>query len=102
MECEGTDVESRPSITSCKTLNKNDETEENNAESVADETNPAQSNVFVMTEDSCNLLNKETCLESNKMPNETDFLTSSQSHVSLRQIQTSILYLQINKVSLFM
>ena len=81
MECEGTDVDSRPSIT-CETLDKNDETEENNAESKADETNPVQSNSFVMIEDSRVLLNNETCLGSSKMPD----LISSQSHVSLRHI----------------
>jgi len=83
MECEGTDVDSH--IT-CETLDKNDETEENNAESKADETNPVQSNSFVMIEDSRNLLNNEICLGCSKMSDATDFLTSSQSHVSLRQI----------------
>ncbi|KAG5311415.1 WAP53 protein, partial [Pseudoatta argentina] len=96
MECEGTDVESHPSVISCETLNKNDETEENNVESNADETNPVQSNLFVMTEDSCNL-NKETCLGSNKIPDETDFLTSTQSHVTWDTLSKQIVNLAIMK-----
>lgn len=79
MECEEIAVELP--VTPYKTLNGNHETVENNTESETCEAHQAQSNLPSPTEDSCNLTNTETRLESN-VPNETDLI--SQSHVSLR------------------
>lgn len=75
IECEETAVES-PSITSCETLYRNDETVENDAESETSEINQVQSNLFVPPEDLCDPKNTETCLESNVTSNKADFLTS--------------------------
>jgi len=87
MEYEETAVESCSSIaTPCEALNRNDETIEDDTESEADETNQVQSNLFVVTEDSRNLINTETCLESSVTPNKTYFPTSSQPYVSLKHI----------------
>lgn len=84
MECEETAVESySPITTQCEVLNENDETIGNDTKSEI-ETNQAQSSLFVPTEDSCNLMNTETCLESNVTSNKTDFPISSQSYVSMK------------------
>lgn len=99
MEREETAVESRSSLTTPhETLNGNDDkTIEDDAKNGADEPNRAHSNLSVTPEHSGNPIDMETCLESSVTPNETDFLASPQSHVSLEWIQVNIPYLQIDK-----
>lgn len=90
MKCEETAVESCLPARPREILNADHETVEDHVESETCETNQVQSNfdqtyeLLVPTEESHNLTNTETPLESSVTPNKTDFLTSSQSHVSLR------------------